>query len=82
MEDVEISLFGKILQNELEEECQILVSSIKDNINYILLNILKAEYPYKNNIDLNKMKNKYIKNEIPPEKIQQIIESLYDEKGK
>ena len=28
------------------------------------------------------MKKQYIKNEIPPEKIQQIIEALFDEKGK
>ena len=82
LEDTEISLFGKILQNELEEECQIFISNIKENINSILLSILRAEYPYKNDIELNKMKNKYIKNEIPPDKTQQIIESLYDEKAK
>ena len=82
LEDTEISLFGKILQNELEEECQVFISSIKENVNSILLNILRGEYPYKNDIELNKMKNKYIKNEIPPDKTQQIIESLYDEKAK
>ena len=81
-EDTQISLFGKILQNELEEDCQYLISNLKDNINSIIINILRTEYPYKNDLELNKMKNKYVKGVIPRETIQQIIESLYDEKGK
>ena len=81
-EDTEISLFGKILQNELEENCQLLISNLKENINSIIINILRTENPYKNDIELNNMKKQYIKNEIPPEKIQQIIEALFDEKGK
>ena len=81
-EDTEISLFGKILQNELEENCQLLISNLRDNINSIILNILRNEYPYKNDLELNKMKKKYIKNEMPPEKTQQIIDALFDEKGK
>ena len=81
-EDTEISLFGKILQNELEENCQLLISNLKDNINSIILNILRSEYPYKNDIELNKMKNQIIKKEMPPEKTQQIVDALFDEKGK
>ena len=81
-EDTEISLFGKILQNELEENCKLLISNLKENINSIILNILRTEFPYKNDIELNKMKKEYIKNELPPEKTQQIIEALFDEKGK
>ena len=81
-EDTEISLFGKILQNELEENCKLLISNLKENINSILINILRNEYPYKNDIELNTMKKQYIKNEIPPEKTQQIIEALFDDKGK
>ena len=81
-EDTEISLFGKILQNELEENCQLLISNLKENINAIIINILRTENPYKNDIELNNMKKQYIKSEIPPEKIQQIIEALFDEKGK
>ena len=81
-EDTEISLFGKILQNELEENCQLLIGNLKENINSMLLNILKAENPFKNELELNNIKNKYIKNDIPPEKTQQIIETLFDEKGR
>ena len=81
-EDTEISLFGKILQNELEEQCQIIISSIKENINAILLNILRVEYPFKNANELEKMKNDYIKKEIPLDKTKQIIESLYDDETK
>ena len=81
-EDTEISLFGKILQNELEENCQLLIGNLKDNINSILSNILKAENPFKNELELNNIKSKYIKNDIPPEKTQQIIETLFDEKGR
>jgi len=81
-EDTEISLFGKILQNELEENCKLLISNLKENINSILLNILKTENPFKSDGDIIEMRNKYIKNEIPPEKTQQIIETLFDEKGR
>ena len=81
-EDTEISLFGKILQNELEESCHLLINNLKENINAILLNILKVENPFKDEYELNIMKNKLIKNEIPPEKTQQIIENLFDEKGR
>ena len=81
-EDTEISLFGKILQNELEESCHLLINNLKENINTILLNILKAENPFKDEYELNSMKNKLIKNDIPPEKTQQIIENLFVEKGR
>ena len=81
-EDTEISLFGKILQNELEENCQLLIPNLKESINTIILSNLRNEYPYKNDIELNKMKNHLIKSELPPEKIQQIVEALFDEKGK
>ena len=81
-EDTEISLFGKILQNELEENCQLLINNLKENINSILINVLKAENPFKNEDELIEMKNKYIKNDIPPEKAQLIIETLFDEKGR
>lgn len=81
-EDTEISLFGKILKNELEENCQLLMPNLKENINSIILNILRKEYPYKNDIEINKMKNNLIKSELPPEKIQQVVEALFDEKGR
>ena len=81
-EDTEISLFGKILQNELEENCKLLISNLKESINSIIINILRNEYPYKSDLELNNMKKRYIKKEIPPEKTQQIIESLFDDKGK
>ena len=81
-EDTEISLFGKILKNELEENCQLLMPNLKENINSIILNILRKENPYKNDIEINKMKNNLIKSELPPEKIQQVVEALFDEKGR
>ena len=81
-EDTEISLFGKILQNELEENCQLLINNLKENINSILLNLLRAENPFKNDGEIIEIRNKYIKNDIPPEKTQQIIETLFDEKGR
>ena len=81
-EDTEISLFGKILQNELEENCQLLIGNLKENINSILLNLLKAENPFKNELEINTIRNKYIKSDIPPEKTQQIIETLFDENGR
>ena len=81
-EDTEISLFGKILQNELEENCQLLIGNLKENINSIILNVLKTENPFKNELEINNIRNKYIKSDIPPEKTQQIIETLFDEKGR
>ena len=46
------------------------------------MNILRVENPFKNEDELNTIKNNYIKTVIPPEKIQQIIETLFDEKGR
>jgi Ca2+-binding EF-hand superfamily protein len=80
--DTEISLFGKILQNELEESSQLLITNVKENINSIIMSALRAEYPFKSEIELKKIKKKYIKNEIPPELIQYIINASFDEKGK
>ena len=80
--DTEISLFGKILQNELEESSRFLITNVKENINSIIMSVLRAEYPFKSEIELKKIKKKYIKNEIPPELIQYIINASFDEKGK
>ena len=81
-EDTEISLFGKILQNELEENCKLLIDNIKENVNTIIMNILRTENPFKNEDELINIKNNYIKSELPLLKIQQIIETLFDEKGR
>ena len=70
------------MQNELEESCHLLINNLKENINTILISILKSENPYKDEYEINIMKNKLIKGEIPPEKTQQIIENLFDEKGR
>ena len=80
--DTEISLFGKILQNEIEESSRLLITNVKENINSIIMSALRAEYPFKSEIELKKIKKKYIKNEIPPELIQYIINASFDEKGK
>ena len=71
-EDTEISLFGKILKNELEENCQLLMPNLKENINAIILNILRKEFPYKNDIEINKMKNNKINGKYSREEINKI----------
>ena len=82
-EDNEICLFGKILKNELEENCSIFIPIIKDKISGILVNILRKEYPYKTEESINKMKENIEKGEISQEKAEQIIDLLFDkENGK
>ncbi|CAG9320050.1 unnamed protein product [Blepharisma stoltei] len=44
--DTEVSLFGKILKNEIDEEFQIVLKQVKDKALDILKQHLKAKFPY------------------------------------
>ena len=75
--DNEICLFGKILRNELDESCHMIMPQIKKNVNDILINILKKEYTYKNDNEIMKLKNKLISKRLSLNFVQIILNNLY-----
>lgn len=75
--DNEICLFGKILRNELDESCHMIMPHIKKNVNDILINILKKEYTYKNDNEIMKLKNKLISKRLSLNFVQIILNNLY-----
>ena len=78
-EDSEISLFDKILRNELEEECHLFMPLLKENIYNTLINIFREKFPYKSEKELKEIINKMQKSYIPLNIAQKIIYILYSE---
>lgn len=54
-EDHDVSLFGKILKNECDEEFRFIQMHVKDTLNNLLKVLLKDKYPFKGENDINKM---------------------------
>ena len=75
--DNEICLFGKILRNELDESCHMIMPQIKKNVNDILINILKKEFTYKNDYEIMQLKNKLISKRLSLNVVQIILNNLY-----
>ena len=75
--DSEICLFGKILRNELDESSHMIMPQLKKSINENFMNILRKEYSYKNEEEIIEEKNKLIKNRLPLNIVELILDSLY-----
>lgn len=75
----EIRLFGKILRNELDEDSRMIMSKIKKKVNEIFMNILRKEFSFKNDDEIINQKNKIIKNRLPLNIVQMILNNLYTE---
>lgn len=50
-----MTLFGKILKNECDEEFRFIQMHVKDTLNNLLKVLLKDKYPFKGENDVNKM---------------------------
>ena len=75
--DSEICLFGKILRNELDESCHLIMPEVKKTINDSLTYILKNEYAFRNEYEITQLKNQMIKTRIHINYIQLILDDLY-----
>ncbi len=54
-EDSDISLFGKILRNELEEDSRIVLQRVKSTITDLLTYFLKSKFPLKSTAEIKDM---------------------------
>ena len=75
--DNEICLFGKILRNDLDESCQYIMPKIKKNVEETIIKIFKKEYGLKSNEEIIDYKNKLIKNRLPLNIVQLILDNNY-----
>ena len=75
--DNEICLFGKILRNDLDESCQYIMPKIKKNLEETIIKIFKKEYGLKSNEEIIDYKNKLIKNRLPLNIVQLILDNNY-----
>ena len=75
--DSEICLFGKIMRNDLDESCQYIMPKIKKKFKESLVKILKKEFEFKNDDQINEYINKLIKNRISLPNVQLIMNYLY-----
>lgn len=77
-EDHEVTLFGKILKNECDEEFRFIQMHVKDTLNNLLKVLLKDKYPFKGENDINKMLDLIQQGIIEEWMWRRIIEKMYD----
>jgi hypothetical protein len=77
-EDAEICMFGKILRNEIEEECKLIINKLKITVPEILNCLLKSKYPLKSNGDIKDLTYTKINGLLLEEEWRKIISYLYD----
>ena len=78
--DNEICLFGKILRSDLDESCQFIMPKIKKNVEENIIKILQKEYILKSYDEVIAYKNKLIKNRLPLNIIQMLLDNIYTQK--
>ncbi len=62
--DNDITVFGKILRNEVDEEFRFVQTELKSTINELLKMHIKTKMPYKSAAEINDMMSKKINGEI------------------
>lgn len=77
-EDHDVTLFGKILKNECDEEFRFIQSHVKDTLQSLLKALLKDKYPLKSEVDTTKMYDGVISGQIDEWIWRKIIEKMYD----
>lgn len=78
-EDHTVSLFGKILRNEWDEEFRFIQMHVQETLNSLLKIILKEKYPNKSEIGINDMYLQIWNGFVDDFYWARIIERMYDE---
>lgn len=73
-----MTLFGKILKNECDEEFRFIQAHVKDTLSALLRVLLKERHSYKNENDIGKMHDNIIQGNIEEWMWRKIIEKMYD----
>ena len=77
-EECEISLFGKILRNEQEEDSRFILNKLKENIAELLEYYYKSKYPLKSQKEIQKIMNQKKNGILLEEEWKVIIGYLYN----
>ena len=75
--DNNISVFGKILRNECDEEFRFVQSQVKTTINELLKMLIKSKYPYKNKQEINDLLNTKCDGYLSEDEVHEIIKYMY-----
>ena len=79
-DDHDVTLFGKILKNECDEEFRFIQAHVKDTLQGLLRVLLKEKHSFKNETDINKMYETIINGNVDDWIWRKIIEKMYDPK--
>lgn len=78
-EDHAVSLFGKILRNECDEEFRFIQMHVQDTLNTLLRGVLKEKYPHKSEQGITQLYDQITNGFIDDFYWARIIERMYDE---
>lgn len=78
-EDHAVSLFGKILRNECDEEFRFIQMHVQETIINLLKVVLKEKYPHKSEQGVNQIQEQIINGFIEDSFWARIVERMYDE---
>ena len=77
-EDHDVTLFGKILKNECDEEFRFIQAHVKDTLGSLLKALIKDKYPMKSEVDTNRMYESILSGHVEEWIWRKIIEKMYD----
>lgn len=78
-EDHTVSLFGKILRNECDEEFRFIQMHVLETLNSLLKAVLKEKFPHKSEKGIKKVQDEIQSGFIEDQQWARIIERMYDE---
>lgn len=77
-EDHDVTLFGKILKNECDEEFRFIQAHVKETLVGLLRVLLKERHQFKSETDISKMQESILSGTIDEWMWKKIIEKMYD----
>jgi hypothetical protein len=77
-DDHDVTLFGKILKNECDEEFRFIQAHVKDTLSSLLKVLIKERYPMKSENDYSKMHEQVLNGQVDEWIWRKIIEKMYD----
>ena len=75
--EIEIEIFGKILKNEIEEDCQYIPSRMRDSITNFFVNYFRKRFKFKTNIQIQDYIEVIKKESIDKFIMNDLLNSLY-----
>ena len=77
-DDHDVTLFGKILKNECDEEFRFIQAHVKDTLSSLLKVMIKEKYPMKGEPEVSRMHENILTGQVDEWMWRKIIEKMYD----